>query len=214
MKFIPLAEEAGLMWPLDHVGLKRGARAVRRRGVRRAGNWLCRSTLPPANLLDAELPGSREDPRSNDTSCPARPSSSRSPRRRIITDFLRRRPSSELRDLGIVVSIDDFGAGFTSLAYLSKSRGRRAQARPHLHHRVNPKEMDARWNSSAPRSISATTWDFASSPKVSRTSRHSTSLDDLGCDLAQGYFISRPSPASRLSFQSSDIRSLPETTSV
>ena len=38
----------------------------------------------------------------------------------IITDFDRSgRVIEELRDLGVVVSIDDFGAGFTSLAYLS-----------------------------------------------------------------------------------------------
>ena len=41
----------------------------------------------------------------------------------------------------------------------------------------------------------------ASSPKASRTSTRSTLLSDLGCDLAQGYFISRPMPASKLSFQ-------------
>ncbi len=33
-------------------------------------------------------------------------------------------------------------------------------------------------------------------------------LGDLGCDLAQGYFISRPSPASRLSFQPNETREL------
>ena len=27
-------------------------------------------------------------------------------------------------------------------------------------------------------------------------------LDELGCDLAQGYYISRPAPADELSFQS------------
>jgi EAL domain-containing protein (putative c-di-GMP-specific phosphodiesterase class I) len=26
-------------------------------------------------------------------------------------------------------------------------------------------------------------------------------LSELGCDLAQGYFISRPTPASKISFQ-------------
>ena len=27
-------------------------------------------------------------------------------------------------------------------------------------------------------------------------------LDEMGCDLAQGYYISRPAPADKLSFQS------------
>jgi EAL domain-containing protein (putative c-di-GMP-specific phosphodiesterase class I) len=33
-------------------------------------------------------------------------------------------------------------------------------------------------------------------------------LGDLGCDLAQGYFISRPTPASRLSFQPTEVKAL------
>ena len=38
----------------------------------------------------------------------------------IISDFERSKPCIDrLRDLGVVVSIDDFGAGFTSLAHLS-----------------------------------------------------------------------------------------------
>ena len=30
-------------------------------------------------------------------------------------------------------------------------------------------------------------------------------LSELGCDLAQGYFISRPMPANKLSFQQLDV---------
>jgi len=38
----------------------------------------------------------------------------------IISDYERSRAViAELRDIGLTVSIDDFGAGFTSLAYLS-----------------------------------------------------------------------------------------------
>jgi EAL domain-containing protein (putative c-di-GMP-specific phosphodiesterase class I) len=33
-------------------------------------------------------------------------------------------------------------------------------------------------------------------------------LGDLGCDLAQGYFISRPTPASRLTFKAPDTKEL------
>ncbi len=33
-------------------------------------------------------------------------------------------------------------------------------------------------------------------------------LSDLGCDLAQGYYISRPAPADKLAFQSTIVKSL------
>jgi predicted signal transduction protein with EAL and GGDEF domain len=46
-------------------------------------------------------------------------SSSRSPRRASSTTSRAQAVIQCLRELGIVVSIDDFGAGFTSLAYLS-----------------------------------------------------------------------------------------------
>ena len=37
---------------------------------------------------------------------------------------------AELRRLGVTTSIDDYGTGYSSLAYLPDLPGRRAQARP------------------------------------------------------------------------------------
>ena len=68
-----------------------------RAGLRRAGQRAARPPRPPGRELVLEI---------TETS--------------VIAEFdAARQVIEELRDLGIVVSIDDFGAGVTSLAYLS-----------------------------------------------------------------------------------------------
>ena len=100
-----------------------------------------------------------------------------------------------------MVSIDDFGAGFTSLAYLSSlavgelklDRGfitglsgegkerdlELVRATIQLGH-----DMDLRVVAEGIEDVD--TYDL---------------LSDLGCDRAQGYYISRPMPANQLSFK-------------
>jgi len=109
-----------------------------------------------------------------------------------------------LRDLGIMVSIDDFGAGFTSLAYLASLAvgelkldrtfitdlsvlgGKRdlelVRATINLGH-----EMGLRVVAEGIEDVA--TLDL---------------LIDLGCERAQGYYISRPAPASKLSFKATE----------
>jgi len=66
----------------------------------------------------------------------------------IISDFENARVViEELRNLGLVVSIDDFGAGFTSLAHLAQDEDTLAL------------------------------------------------VSDFGCEIVQGYYVSRPKPA-------------------
>ena len=118
LKFLPLAEEAGLMWPLTQWVLNEAftqCATWRSSGHRLAVsiNVSTSDLLEPAFLKHVrellakhELPGEAIVIEITETT--------------IITDFLRSQAVIlELRDLDIVVSIDDFGAGFTSLAYLS-----------------------------------------------------------------------------------------------
>jgi EAL domain-containing protein (putative c-di-GMP-specific phosphodiesterase class I) len=120
----------------------------------------------------------------------------------IITDFARSKAVIEsLKEMGIVVSIDDFGAGFTSLAYLSSlavgelkldrefitglgGEGKErdlelVRATIQLGH-----DMELRVVAEGIEDVA--TLDL---------------LSELGCDVAQGYYISRPMPAHKLSFQ-------------
>jgi EAL domain-containing protein (putative c-di-GMP-specific phosphodiesterase class I) len=106
-----------------------------------------------------------------------------------------------LRDAGVVVSIDDFGAGFTSLAYLSDLA-------------VGELKLDGLFVTGL------ATGDRERDIELVRATielGHAmglrvvaeciedqatlTLLSELGCDLGQGFFIGRPVPADRLSFR-------------
>ncbi len=111
-----------------------------------------------------------------------------------------RQAIQELADLGLVVSVDDFGAGFTSLAYLSSLA-------------VGELKLDRSFISGL--SGTSDSRDLAlvgSTVKLAHAlglrvvaegiedDASFEMLTDLACDLAQGYLISRPRPAAELVF--------------
>ncbi len=111
-----------------------------------------------------------------------------------------KRAIQELRDLGVGVSVDDFGAGFTSLAYLGSLA-------------VNELKLDRSFiNGLAVRegsrdlTLIRSTINLAHAlglRVVAEGVEEQASLDLLssfGCDIAQGYLISRPKPATELTF--------------
>jgi diguanylate cyclase (GGDEF)-like protein len=128
----------------------------------------------------------------------------------IITDFARSKAVIEdLRDRDIVVSIDDFGAGFTSLAYLSSLAvgelkldqtfitglgGEGKERDLELVRATIQLGHDMRLRVVAEGIEDVETLEI---------------LSELGCDRAQGYFISRPMPANKLAFKTSDALMLP-----
>jgi EAL domain-containing protein (putative c-di-GMP-specific phosphodiesterase class I) len=127
----------------------------------------------------------------------------------IITDFLRAQAVIlQLRDLGIVVSIDDFGAGFTSLAYLSSlAVGELKLDRTFI------TSLNAEGNGREMELVRATInlGHDMGLRVVAEGIEDVETLDllgDLGCDLAQGYFISRPSPANKLTFKATAVKTL------
>ncbi|MCU1363112.1 MAG: putative signaling protein [Acidimicrobiaceae bacterium] len=213
MKFIPLAEEAGLMWSLTTWVLNEALTQCAE--WRSSGRELAVSVnVATSDLLEPEflglvkrlldrhhLPGDAVVIEITETT--------------IITDFLRSQAVIlSLRDMGIVVSIDDFGAGFTSLAYLSSlAVGELKLDRTFitaLNAKGNGREMElvrATINLGHEMGLRVVAEGIEDVETLDL-------LGDLGCDLAQGYFISRPSPASRLSFQSSEAKAVPETMSV
>jgi EAL domain-containing protein (putative c-di-GMP-specific phosphodiesterase class I) len=101
-----------------------------------------------------------------------------------------------LRALGCTVSIDDFGAGFTSLASLSNLA-------------VGEVKLDRSFLTALERDPESRTLIEATIRLahalglrvVAEGVEEEATLDmlaRLGCDLAQGYFIARPMPASEL----------------
>lgn len=119
----------------------------------------------------------------------------------IITEFERSKIVIErLRGLGLVVSIDDFGAGFTSLAYLSSL----AVAELKLDRTfITPLASGEREREAQ---LVRATIDLGHALGMRVVAEGVedegtlTLLADFGCDLIQGYLIDVPRPASELTF--------------
>ena len=128
----------------------------------------------------------------------------------VISDFTQsQRVIQELSDYGIAVSIDDFGAGVTSLAYLSSLAVRELKLDrtfiAALSGKRSGREVDL---------VRATIeLGHALGLRVAAEGIEDQAtlelLSDFGCDLGQGYFIGIPKPANRLVFSSPRLESLP-----
>ena len=114
----------------------------------------------------------------------------------VISDFAQsQQVIAALRDLGVVVSVDDFGAGFTSLGHLSSLS-------------VKELKLDRVFITKLTESDGERALDLV---RATIALGHALGLRivaegiedletlellaDLGCDLGQGYFIGRPGPA-------------------
>ncbi len=201
IKFLPLAEEAGLMrpltkWVLDEAVAQCAAWRVTGLHLTVAVN------VSPTNLLEhgftemvrgqLERYGLGADGLVLEITETC-----------MISEFERsRRVIQELRDLGVVVSIDDFGAGVTSLAHLSSLA-------------VGELKLDRSFILSLSSGESARDLELVRSTIelghamglriVAEGIEDDATLDlltELGCDIAQGYCISRPKPAGELAFRS------------
>jgi diguanylate cyclase (GGDEF)-like protein len=203
LKFIPLAEDAGLMQDLTTWVLKEAMAQCA--AWRASGRLLAVSVnVTTTNLLEEGfsdlvlsllnengLPGEALVIEITETS--------------IITDFARSKAVIEvLRDMGIVVSIDDFGAGFTSLAYLSSlAVGELKLDRTFICGLGGDgKERDLE--------LVRATIQLGHDMRLRVVAEGIEDVDtldllsELGCDMAQGYYISRPMPANKLAFMSND----------
>jgi EAL domain-containing protein (putative c-di-GMP-specific phosphodiesterase class I) len=124
----------------------------------------------------------------------------------VISEFERSKDViQDLRDLGVSVSIDDFGAGFTSLAYLSSLAVEELKIDRALITRLasGNREQDVE--------LVRATIALGHALRlrvVAEGIEDKPTLDllsELGCDLGQGYFIGRPKPAQELTFRSSPV---------
>src|SRR5579875_2986071 len=116
-----------------------------------------------------------------------------------ITDFERSQQTIRgLRDLGLVVSVDDFGAGFTSLAYLSSLAVDELKLDRSFIHGL------ASAGNARNQALVRATIDLAHALGLRVVAEGIEDeaafelLSVLGSDLAQGYLISRPRPAAEI----------------
>jgi diguanylate cyclase (GGDEF)-like protein len=200
LDFLPFAEQAGLMGPITELVLVDS--------IRQCATWHSEGrpltvsvNISASNLVDPGLPrlvrtlldrhGVAADALVLEIT-----------ETTVISDFEQcQRVTRELSDLGVLVSIDDFGAGFTSLAHLSGLA-------------INELKLDRVFISGLSGDDSKRTL-----PLVRATIElgHSLGLrvvaegiedeatlallSDLGCDLGQGYLIGKPTPAGLLALR-------------
>jgi diguanylate cyclase (GGDEF)-like protein len=201
LDFLPLAEEAGLMRELTTMVLEQALDQCNR--WRAGGRKLSVSVnVSATNILDIGFTDliRRQLVRHN---LPPSALVLEITETTIISDFERcKRVVDELCELGCVVSIDDFGAGFTSLPYLSRlTIGELKLDRTFL------AEL-ATGEGHGDSTLIRATIDLAHAlglQVVAEGVEEQATLDHLsrlGCDLAQGYHIGRPTPAASVLFES------------
>jgi diguanylate cyclase len=200
-RFLPLAEEAGLMheitkWVLEEAAAQCAAwRAAGR-------NLIVAVNISPTNLLE---PGFVEMVRHQVTinNLPPGVLVLEITENCAIAEFeTARRVIEELQGMGLAVSIDDFGAGVTSLAYLSSLSVTELKLDrtfiQGLEGANNERELDL--------VRSTIELGHAMGLRIVAEGIEDNAtlelLNELGCDSAQGYIISRPKPASELAFRS------------
>lgn len=101
----------------------------------------------------------------------------------------------QLRELGVVISFDDFGTGFSSLSYVKRLPVDRLKIDQCFIRNVISDPSD--------RAIIATVINLAHSLRMKVVAEGVETVEQLeyirraGCDAAQGYYLGRPMPAAR-----------------
>src|SRR5579875_3229185 len=199
--FLPLAEESDLMGPLTELVLDEATRQCA--AWRAAGHALTVSVnVSPTNLVDPRFTATVKRTLERN-GLPPEGLVLEVTETSAISNLERSKAViEEMRAFGVTVSVDDFGAGFTSLAYLGSLA-------------VGELKLDRSFvtelaTAAAGRDVAIvqSTLELAHSlglRVVAEGGEDIASLEllrDLGCDLAQGYLISRPKPASELDLSS------------
>ncbi len=199
--FIPAAEQSGLIVPIGAWILGEACRAA----IRWPADRRVSVNISPVQFRDRELPR---------TILAALTAAGLSPSRleievtetvliddvTVALDTLR-----QIRALGVRVALDDFGTGYSSLSYLrmfpfDKIKIDRSFVQELTTRRDNQVIVQAIRDMARGLGMSVTAEGVETSEQAER-------LRQSGCEELQGYFYSRPKPASDLEFETS---SMPE----
>ena len=196
-EFIPLAEQTGLIVPLDRFVLARGAAARRRAGAAAAASSASRSTCRRCDLLERTLrrPTSRDALGRRRRSRPQRCELEITESARHEPTATRPRRSSELNALG-VRSRSTTSAPATRRSATSSAARRRAQDRPLVRRRPPGADASA---AIVRRDLElAHRLGFEVVAEGVETEAQFRCVADLGVDLVQGSLIAKPVSAATL----------------
>jgi diguanylate cyclase (GGDEF)-like protein len=197
LRFLPLAEEAGLMqrlttWVIEHAFAQCARWRAAGCDVTVSVNIAASDLLRPGFADEVLSQLQRHGLSSRDIVLELTETN-------VITDFPNARlVIQRLHDLGFVVSIDDFGAGFTSLAYLGGlAVGELKLDRSFI---LTLAGSDSDREIDVMRSTIQLGHDVGLRVVAEGVEDHATLsvLRDLGCDVVQGFLVGMPVPAGDL----------------
>ncbi len=191
-EFIPVAEETGLIVPIGNQMLKESCRQLR--------EWQARRSVPSALKMCVNLsvrqfqhPDLIEDVSQVLRSTGLRPDSLQLE----ITESLVMEDEqyaietlNKLKTLGVLLSIDDFGKGYSSLSYLKDLPVDSLKIDGSFIHRMDQEAADA----AIVRSVIdlAHTLNLEVIAEWVENERQSSLLREMRCDMGQGYYFSKP----------------------
>jgi diguanylate cyclase (GGDEF)-like protein len=195
--FVPMAEHTALIRPLTLWVLEGAMRQCKR--WRDEGRELTVAVnLSVANLLDPSLPGDIAGLLGR-TRLPPTALVLEITESVVMTDPGRAgEVLGLLRSMGIAISVDDFGTGHASLAYL--------QQLPVSELKIDRSFVAAMLRTRGDRAIVASTIDMAHGLDLSVVAEGvedeptALLLTDLGCETAQGFHLGRPVPPEKVIF--------------
>ena len=193
--FIPMVEQSGLIKPFTHLVLEEAIRQIKHWSSLGFDIPIC-VNLSARNLLDPLLPDAIAKLLESQNVGPAYLTLE------VTESAIMDRPEralkvlTSLHDMGLKLSIDDFGTGYSSLSYLKELP-------------VSEMKIDQSFILGLPESqdniiIVRSTIDLAHNMGMEIAAEGVedehvlAQLSALGCDIAQGYFISRPLSAQEL----------------
>jgi diguanylate cyclase (GGDEF)-like protein len=194
-EFIPPAQKTGVITPLTMFVLDEALRQCRTWALQ--GMELCVAVnLSTRNLLDVHLPDTVGELLAR-WEVPARLLELEITESTILADPVRAMEIlSRLDEMGIRLAIDDFGTGYSSLAYLKRLPVDELKIDKSFILGMEENENDA--------VIVRSTIDLGRNLGLRvvaegvETAKAWNRLVSLGCDIAQGYYLSRPVPADQL----------------
>jgi EAL domain-containing protein (putative c-di-GMP-specific phosphodiesterase class I) len=194
-EFIPLAQQTGLIKPLTIYVLDEALQQCR--SWQRAGLTLgVAVNLSVRNLLDADFPKQVRRLLDNHEVDPALLQLEITESTMLSDPLRTKRVLDKLAAMGIALSIDDFGTGYSSLSYLSQLPVNEIKIDRSFVMNMTESDNDA--------VIVRSTIDLARNLNLQvvaegvETEQAWDKLNQLGCTLAQGYYLTRPVPADEL----------------
>jgi diguanylate cyclase (GGDEF)-like protein len=193
--FIPLAERYGLARPLTLEVLDL-ALAARDSWARAGFDLQVAVNLTAADVLDARLPGDVSR-RLDEWSVPPGALQLEITENTIMLDPGRTLDVlAQLSELGVGLSLDDFGTGYSSLAYLNVLPVQELKIdRSFVMAMTESPDDDVIVRSTA---LLGRNLGLGVVAEGVETAEHLERVKSYGCDVAQGYYLSRPVPSDEL----------------